>query len=207
MRNFPIFVPYSTNMKGRTKIFSEEVVIDKAIEVFWAKGFEAASTEDLLEAMQIGKGSFYNSFTGGKKELFQKSLDQFSNKAMTRFRKQVAQSENPLEEIRLFFRSIAYDRKQAHLKGCFLGNTIAELALVEQDLKGKAVNLLKELENLFFEVLVQAKKSGQLKSKEDPQVLATSLITFWNGISITRRMYPDATVLEPLINLQLKIIN
>ena len=66
-------------MAGRPKIFEEKDIINKAIEVFWTKGYEAASSDDLLAAMGIGKGSFYLAFKGGKKELYEKSLEQFSS--------------------------------------------------------------------------------------------------------------------------------
>jgi TetR/AcrR family transcriptional repressor of nem operon len=193
-------------MRGRTKIFSDLEVIDKAIDVFWNKGYEAASTDELLSAMGIGKGSFYNSFPGGKRELFEKSLDQFNQTALAKLRQQLQNSADPLEEVRAFFRSISTDRKQNHMKGCFLGNTIAELALVETELKGKAVKLLKQLEAVFFEALEDAQKKGRLQTKEDSKVLARYLITVWNGVSITRRMYPNQTDLQSLIELQLSII-
>jgi TetR/AcrR family transcriptional repressor of nem operon len=193
-------------MRGRAKIFSDLEVIDKAIDVFWNKGYEAASTDELLSAMGIGKGSFYNSFPGGKRELFEKSLDQFNQTALAKLRQQLQNSADPLEEVRAFFRSISTDRKQNHMKGCFLGNTIAELALVETELKGKAVKLLKQLEAVFFEALEDAQKKGRLQTKEDSKVLARYLITVWNGVSITRRMYPNQTDLQSLIELQLSII-
>src|SRR5687768_3343764 len=107
-------------MRGRTKIFSDLEVIDKEIDVFWNKGYEAASTYELLIAMGIVKGSFYNSFPGGKRELFEKSLDQFNQIALAKLRQQLQNSADPLEEVRAFFRSISTDRKQNHMKGCFL---------------------------------------------------------------------------------------
>lgn len=49
-------------MAGRHKTYDEQVVLDKAIEVFWKKGYELSSAENLLKAMGIGKGSFYFAF-------------------------------------------------------------------------------------------------------------------------------------------------
>lgn len=193
-------------MRGRTKIFDEEEVICKATEVFWAKGYEAASTEDLLEAMGIGKGSFYHAFPNGKKEIFEMALDQFSNQELKKLRERIAKSNDPVVEIKQFFRNIPFESQPTHMKGCFLGNTIAELSTIDKQLKAKAVNLLKKLEELFYEVLLAAKEKGKLKSNEDPAVLARYLLTLWNGISITRRMYPDAKALKPLIEMQLKMI-
>ena len=44
---------------ARSKAFNEEDVLDKAVAVFWAKGYEATSMQDLVEAMGIQRGSLY----------------------------------------------------------------------------------------------------------------------------------------------------
>ena len=59
---------------SRNKAFNEEEVIDKAVKVFWAKGYEATSMQDLIDAMGIQRGSLYATF-GSKQQLFLKSLD------------------------------------------------------------------------------------------------------------------------------------
>lgn len=60
-------------MRGRPSTFDHDRVMKKAQQVFWEKGFAATSLEDLLNAMDMGSGSFYNTFKGGKKELFSKA--------------------------------------------------------------------------------------------------------------------------------------
>src|SRR5690606_4205010 len=79
-------------MAGRPKIFDEKEAIRKATDVFWKNGYEASSTEELLSAMGIGKGSFYLHFKGGKKELYQRSLDLFSDDAMKRFNQKLSEA-------------------------------------------------------------------------------------------------------------------
>lgn len=54
-------------MRGRPAVYDNEQILQKAQQVFWTKGFTATSLEDLLKAMEIGSGSFYNAFKGGKK--------------------------------------------------------------------------------------------------------------------------------------------
>lgn len=56
------------NMAGRPKIFDEREAIQNATEIFRNKGYDTASAEELLNAMGIGKGSFYLAFKGGKQE-------------------------------------------------------------------------------------------------------------------------------------------
>jgi TetR/AcrR family transcriptional repressor of nem operon len=53
------------------KSFNEETALEKAMQVFWEKGFEPASIADLLEGTGLNRGSLYNAF-GGKQQLFVK---------------------------------------------------------------------------------------------------------------------------------------
>jgi TetR/AcrR family transcriptional repressor of nem operon len=191
-------------MAGRPKIFEEQAVIDQATNLFWQRGYEATSTEALLAAMGIGKGSFYLSFKGGKRELFEKTLDQFNQRALQRFCNELNESSQPVEYIRNFFRKVATAPSEVHQNGCYLGNTIAEAASTDRLLMEKAAHLLKQLESLFEEVIRAAQREGQLVTQEDPALLARYLLTVWNGLNITRRMYPEAAVLTPLIEMQLK---
>jgi TetR/AcrR family transcriptional repressor of nem operon len=193
-------------MAGRPKIFDEQTVIDRAIEVFWTKGYESASAEELLKAMEIGKGSFYLSFKGGKKELFEKSLDQFSNKAAVKFKHDLEKSEDPIQFLKNFFLSMADSPKERQLKGCYLGNAIVEMSNIDNKTKDKAVKLLAQLEENFKNIIHQAQQNNLLKTKERPETLAKLLITLWNGINITRRMHPEEKTMRRMIELQLQVL-
>ena len=193
-------------MAGRPKIFDKKEVIEKAADLFWSKGYEAASTDELLAAMGIGKGSFYLAFPEGKRELFENALEQFNNDALLRLEAALAKTDKPAEQIRKFFRDIAHAPKEDHAKGCFMGNTVSELSNVDNQLKLKAVKRLKQLEQLFYDAITAAQEKGELKTKEDPAVLARYLVTMWNGLNITRRMYADPKALTSLIELQLKVL-
>ena len=57
----------------REKQFDETAVLGKAMEAFWARGYEATSVRDLVEAMGLHRGSIYAAF-GGKRSLFLKAL-------------------------------------------------------------------------------------------------------------------------------------
>ncbi|MBS0032181.1 TetR/AcrR family transcriptional regulator [Chitinophaga sp. 22321] len=194
-------------MSGRPKIFDDQEVISKAAEVFWRQGYEATSTEDLLEAMGIGKGSFYLAFKGGKKELYERALGQFSDNAIAQFKREVDNAADPVEYIRQFFLRIAESPRKVHQKGCIFGNAVAELSNAEALLMKKAANHLQELEGLFLAALLRGKKLGTLKSKTEPVLLARMLLSNWNGLGITRRIYPDNESLATLIKTQLRILD
>lgn len=193
-------------MAGRPKIFDEQTVINRAIEVFWIKGYESASAEELLRAMNIGKGSFYLSFKGGKKELYEKSLEQFSSKAAEKFEADLMDSPDPIKFVKSFFLSMADSPKERQAKGCYLGNAIVEMSNIDNKTKNKAARLLGRLEERFKRIIHQAQQNNSLKTKEKPEVLAHLLITLWNGVNITRMMYPESKNLKRMIELQLQVL-
>ena len=61
---------------GRPREFDPDRALDRALEVFWRRGYEGASIADLTEAMGITKPSLYAAF-GNKEELFRKTLDRY----------------------------------------------------------------------------------------------------------------------------------
>lgn len=65
-------------MKGRPREFDADEVLDRALEVFWRKGYEGASLSELTEAMGINRPSLYAAF-GNKEELFRKALDRYAD--------------------------------------------------------------------------------------------------------------------------------
>lgn len=193
-------------MRGRPTIFKEQELLEKAQHVFWEKGYTATSLEDLLKAMQIGSGSFYNTFKGGKKELFSRAMQQ-RRKAFAEFKAIVDASEMPLEVIKDFYRSLAHADKQTHLQGCLIVNTVTEMTFVDQVLEEEAVKVLKEVEQMYTAVIAQAQKDGSMKNQTSAEILGRYLITFWSGFNVTRRMYPDNAILKAQIEMQLSLLN
>lgn len=187
-------------------MFDEHEVVDRAQRVFWQRGYSAASTEELLAAMGIGKGSFYLAFPGGKKELFEKTMQQFHRDSLRQLEQRMTASAQPIEVLKDYFRRIATAAPEAHEKGCYLGNTVMEMTSLDLPLQQAAGHMLKQLETLFLTVIRQAQASGQLTNPTDARLLARHLLTLWNGLSITRRLYPDNAQLRELIDLQLAIL-
>lgn len=190
---------------GRPKDFDEAAVLDKAIDLFWKQGYEATNLEQLLAAMGIGKGSMYYNF-GNKREVFKLALNRFVLNFSIWFESEISKSKDPIGFIGEFFRNIPKQGIEEHKKGCFLGNTMAELACIDPGLEKLAAEHLGKIENTFYKYIKAGQQSGKIKSKEDARLLARHLINLWNGLNITRRMYPSAKELLPLVDMQLKLI-
>lgn len=193
-------------MNGRPKTFDDHDIVKKAQRVFWKKGYASTSTDELLAAMGIGKGSFYLAFKDGKKELFLKTIRQFHNEGINKLKADIDASDEPIEMIRKFFNAMTKSNTSRHFNGCFIGNTLVEMASQDEDIREEAITILKELEQVFYKTILTAQKNGLLKTKTDARLLARQLITIWNGLNVTRRMYPSQPILKSLIKTQLEIL-
>lgn len=193
-------------MKGRPNIFKDNEVILKAQEIFWKKGYNATSLSDLSKATGAGAGTLYNTFKGGKKELFKKSLQQ-RREDLNKFKIKIGNSDNPIELIKEFFISAASEPKDNHLRGCIVANTIVEMTFIDDELENEAIEILKETEKLYTQTILEEQKKGNIKSEITASILGKYLITVWCGINTLRRVYPDKEILRIQIELQLQIIN
>ena|SRR5690554_6609199 len=193
-------------MKGRPVLHTDKHLIEKAQEIFWKKGYTATSVGDLLQVTGAGSGSFYNTFKGGKKEVFRKAILQ-RRQAFEEFKKVLDESGSPLDLIKNFFRSIAQADEETHLKGCIIANSVVEMAHLDDDLEMEAVNILKEVEQMFTEAIRKAQDFKSINNPTDPEILGRYLITFWCGLNTLRRMYPDRKTLLHQIEMQLAVIS
>ena len=67
---------------GRTRQFDVDEALDRALEVFWARGYEGATLPELTRAMGINRPSLYAAF-GNKEQLFRKALDRYQTGPMS----------------------------------------------------------------------------------------------------------------------------
>lgn len=193
-------------MAGRPKIFDEQEAIQKATEVFRNKGYDTASADELLNAMGIGKGSFYLAFKGGKQELYVRSIKQFSENFNKKIGQAIENSEDQIEFIRQFFLVLA-DAEDCDIeRGCYLGNALVQLSEKDEDIKRITAELLKGLQKVFAKAIKKAQQNGQLKIQEDPEILAWHLTNLWNGIHVTRRMESSPEILRSMIEMNLKLL-
>src|SRR6201993_3132280 len=75
--------------RGRPRAFDPDTALDRAMHVFWAKGYEGASLSNLTRAMRINRPSLYAAF-GNKEQLFRKVLDRYMGGPVAYFGKALA---------------------------------------------------------------------------------------------------------------------
>ena len=111
---------------SRKKQYNEEVVVEKAMHLFWIKGYENTSMQMLEKEMGINKFSIYSSF-GSKNELFIESLKLYRKKVSAITKELEASSDGILAIKQYFYKFLKLSAGKGFSKGCFISNTMNEI--------------------------------------------------------------------------------
>jgi TetR/AcrR family transcriptional repressor of nem operon len=193
-------------MAGRPKLYDEDEVIDKAINVFWDKCYDVASAEELLEEMGIGKGSFYFNFKGGKQELYERTLKRFAEKLNGKMERGLEKADDTIAYIKQYFITGAHASSLQKDRGCYYGNAMIQLSEKDKALKVLAAGILSDMQRIFTRAIRIAQDRGQIPVSQNAEALGLHLINFWNGMNVTRRMERSPEKLLALINLNFAVI-
>src|SRR5271169_1002830 len=113
---------------GRPREFDRDAVLQRAMQVFWAKGYEAASLDDLCDATRLNRSSLYAAF-GDKRALFLETIDRYGDRAVVRISDALSRPL-PIRKLLTTFLTETIDLIVAGpgSTGCFIGNCAAEVA-------------------------------------------------------------------------------
>lgn len=165
---------------ARTKNFTREEVLEKALPVFWEKGFADASLQNLEEATGVNRSGLYSVFAS-KEDIFLQSL---------RYYLQVQDKKYLLATKPLGWENIAsfLDQGACNLvgqKGCFSVNAMRELAILPQEAVGIVVESRAQLKASF------AKNVAAEHPRMEVDTLAEMILVFFTGLSMERNLNPS----------------
>jgi TetR/AcrR family transcriptional repressor of nem operon len=191
---------------ARSKAFNEEEVLGKAVAVFWAKGYEATSMQDLVEAMGIQRGSLYATF-GSKQQLFLQSLEHYGKVVVKQFLEILESKPSAIESIELFFTQLVEHLLTAGpLRGCLVTNSAIERGLRDEATKQQVLHLLNALEMGFYKTLQRAQKNSEISMELDLNKLANFLTSNMQGLLVMGKVCSERSVLEGINQITLSII-
>jgi len=186
--------------------FDKERVLKNAMHVFWEKGYNGTSMQDLVDATGLNRSSIYNSF-GSKLELYQNTLSLYQRESGGMFQKALVKAQNPLEAIRLVFEGflpeITNDEKG---KGCFVMNCKAEMGNQDQDIREWLLGTQEHTLSTFQNLIRDGQEQGIINKKQDPESYAYFVFNAFQGFRMTGILVKDKKVLQQLIDNTLNVI-
>jgi len=165
---------------GRPKNFSREEVLEKAIPVFWKRGFADTSVQDLERATGVNKSGLYAEFRD-KEDLFVESLRYY----LATQEKRGLLTEEPLgwKNIETFLKHGPHSREDR--KGCFSVSSMREFAILPAEAHAIVARSRAGLKRLLIKN-IQAEES-----KMNPEYVAEMVLVFFSGLCIEHNLKSD----------------
>jgi AcrR family transcriptional regulator len=168
-------------LPGRPRAFDADVALERAMHVFWAKGYEGAVLSDLTQAMRINRPSLYAAF-GNKEQLFRKVLDRYMDGPVAYFGKALTapKARDVVEEIFLGTARMADDPRIP--AGCLMVQ--GALACGDASVRKKVAARRAAAEVALRRRLQRAKRESDLPKNADPAELAHYVMTVVRGMAV-----------------------
>ena len=186
---------------ARPKEFDLDVVLDRAMQVFWSRGYEATSIRHLVARMGIQRGSLYATF-GDKRALFFAAIDHYDRVVTERLLATLEEGGSGKEAIRRFFQlKVELSLEPGRPRGCLVTNSTAELASRDRGTARRVGAVLAKIEAAFRRAVVRAQKAGEISPARNPRALARFLTSSAQGLSVMAKTSPERTVLEDIVTV------
>lgn len=190
----------------RVKQFNEAEVLDKAIHLFWTKGYHATSIQDLVTHLGINRASLYSTY-GDKKQLFVRAFHHYQKQNTDRIRRFFKEQASVTSGLKaLFDGAIEESVQDVERKGCFVVNTTTELIPGDPDM----LELLEEnkhtFEELFLDFLQTGVESGEISADKDLVPIASMFFTLYNGLKVVAKVERSKESLKGMIEAALGLL-
>jgi AcrR family transcriptional regulator len=188
---------------GRARTFDADEALDRAMTVFWTKGYEGASLSDLTEAMGISRPSLYAAY-GNKEELFRKALERYGEGPSAYERAALAQPTARAVAEGLLRGAADVQTDPATPAGCLavLGTTYCA---EESSPIGKTVIAFRVAGHAAIrERLERARAEGDFPANADPAALTHYIGTVVCGMAVLAASGATRTELERVIELTMR---
>jgi TetR/AcrR family transcriptional regulator, transcriptional repressor for nem operon len=192
----------------RTREFDTEDAVARAMDLFWAHGYESTSLQDLTSALGIGRGSLYAAF-GSKEGLYQVALERYRQQCV---RPMIEALSHGAPDVRSTIRglfvvqiddAVADERR----RGCMVVNAAAERVPHDRATTETVREVLDGNEHALAEALSRAQDRGELSAEKDPVALGAFLATLMTGLRIAAKTRPDRDALIRTVDVALTALD
>ncbi|AYF74028.1 TetR/AcrR family transcriptional regulator [Nocardia yunnanensis] len=182
---------------GRPRQFDESGLLDAAIELFWARGFDTTSVEDVSRATGVGNGSIYAAY-GNKRGLFLAAFERYCA-ARARFVRTTVESApgSARAAVHALCRAVIADcAAHPDRRGCLMINSIGHLATRIPEVAAIAARTTAEMENGVAHRLRTAMRAAGPVDETELAALSAGIVVTTQGLIQLSRLGIDAERLD-----------
>jgi TetR/AcrR family transcriptional regulator, transcriptional repressor for nem operon len=182
----------------RARTLPDNVVLERAMSVFWKQGYAGTSLRNLTQATGLSIAALLNRFKD-KDGLFLAVLQQYAERGLTDRLSRLSSMDDPLVAIVTFFDELVAltiaDRDQ---RGCLLVNTVLDGAATSASCRQLVQSRFAEVEKFFAGRLRRARTENRLPPDININATATSLLGAVFAIRVMARLDHDSKRLKAI---------
>lgn len=192
---------------GRPLQFDPDQALNSAMQVFWLKGYESTSLQDLLKAMGLSKSSFYQTFKS-KGLLFERSIQNYQNLLTENLGNRLKQADSGKSFLEDLFFDVANETRGLDCRrGCLLMNTANEFAQTDEDIANLVSNSLDEITTIFEKAIQQAQENNEIHQDKDARSLAVYLVSNMSGLKNMVKAGADRKTINGIVKIVLSALD
>ena len=172
---------------SRPKGFSEGDALEKALDIFWQRGYQSVGLTELLKGMGIARQSLYDTF-GNKRQLFIRTIEHYRDTRLAGALAMLERDGSPKKNVKdvvKFFERLALDKRA---RGCLVANSLVELGPHDREIRELLAQTLGLLEAGIAKALRKAKRLRELPAGRSPRALARALTNSLVGMAVTGKL-------------------
>jgi TetR/AcrR family transcriptional regulator, transcriptional repressor for nem operon len=163
--------------------FDEQRVIAIALDVFWRKGLQDATMQDIAAATGVQRGSLYNAY-GDKEAIFLRAFDRYAGQFLETARNAFTRDDAAAGLLNFFDVIIANMTSGSPPRGCLTTRTALDAPISSPAVRQRVQSLLSGLERLIAEALSSVPNK---LSAIDAERFARVVVTFTRGLAVMQR--------------------
>lgn len=169
---------------SRPKGFDQDAVLDRAVELFWARGYSGTSIADLENHLHVGRQSLYDTF-GDKRALFLKALERYSRWHADQLVEILKAPDSGLDAVRAYFQTtVEFLTPPGQRKACLVANSILEIGQSDAEVSSRCLRNQAMVTDGFRYALNRAVDRGELAREFDVEAGATMLMAQVYGLAL-----------------------
>jgi len=176
----------SSRPRGRPRAFDRDEALDRAMHLFWRRGYEATSVSDLTEAMGITPPSLYAAF-GDKKRLFLEAVDRYQSGPGSFARAAFNEPTAERAMRRLMMDTIESFFEKNNPRGCMVVLAATNCSTDSSDILDELAGRRRMAERLVRDRIAAGRAAGDIPPDADVDTLAGMIVTTLYGLSIKAR--------------------
>ena len=192
---------------ARQREFDEKNVIETATNLFWKKGYNAVSTQDLIDAFGISRSSMYGAYKD-KRSLFLIALEHYRETTSQGMINLLNENKPFKETISQLLSQLIKDTiTDSDNKGCFIVNTAIELAPHDK----KILEIIQENRKNIVSALTSSIKkgidNGEIKSDKKPKSIANYFYNLINGLRVDAKVHKDKNNYKEIVEIAMSVLD